>query len=69
MRGEKAVVQCPFYRNHTRWTINCEGVLPETSVSTCFENESRRRLHMDICCNEIDGGNCSIYRAIMRKYK
>lgn len=69
MRGDSAEIRCPFYRQHTRSTINCEGIVPDSlSLQSYFPFESKCRLHLDLHCKAIDGAGCAIYRVLMDKY-
>ena len=68
--GLESGIMCPFFRDTKTMSIVCEAPIPgATSITITFPSCSRRASHILWRCNEIDGGGCQIYQAIMEKYK
>ena len=66
----ESYVQCPFFMTLRAGSIVCESPLEHAkNTVTSFGSQERRMLHLLRHCNEIDGGGCPLYRAVMAKYE
>lgn len=67
--GVQTEIRCPFFRAIGDRSIICESPVPTArSTSTLFKTQARKMAHILWCCNELDGGGCPIYAAVMEKY-
>lgn len=68
--GAGSDIQCPFYVALAgKYRIVCESPEPGAgTVSLHFDMLTRRQAHVIWHCNEMDGGGCRVYEAIMSKY-
>lgn len=57
-------VTCPFYRDYTVKTIDCEGFMAGTGVTVRFDRREDCLRHMEVFCYE-HNKNCEIYRMVM----
>ncbi|MBE6714824.1 MAG: hypothetical protein E7575_06025 [Ruminococcaceae bacterium] len=58
---------CPFYRSEGRYTITCEGVIGDATVSRFNSLEAKTRHEIDFCMERTCRG-CGVYGAIMSNY-
>lgn len=62
-----AEIMCPFFKNHDRQAVSCEGITEDSVVRIVFRTREARDRQERIFC----GGayeKCEIYRAICEKY-
>lgn len=57
--------RCPFFKSHSKLTIVCEGVVPDTRSVMTFNELAFKDVQKDTFC---DGSyeNCEMFRSIMR---
>lgn len=59
--------KCPFFCTHTKDTIICEGIIPDSRDSLRFEGKNGKKIQYAVfCCWNY--ANCERYRALMEKY-
>ena len=60
--------KCPFFCAHTRDTVVCEGVIPDSRASLRFEGKNGKQIQYAVfCCFKYQ--NCEMYRAVQSKYE
>lgn len=61
-------VKCPFFREQTKRSISCEGIIDESILKLWFEDKKTKDRHSEIfCCNRYC--NCEIYSMLEKKYE
>lgn len=61
-------VQCPYYHSQNKYTIRCEGIVPDTTTETHFRTTAGKEKHMEVwCCRHFE--RCEVYAAISEKYR
>ena len=59
-------VKCPFYKDETRNSIRCEGIV-SVACNNNFENSRQKKEHKKrYCCADFD--SCLLNKAVMLKY-
>ncbi|MBE6945254.1 MAG: hypothetical protein E7459_04100 [Ruminococcaceae bacterium] len=61
-------VQCPFYRQNDGLHILCEGIFPDSGITTTFTSRKKRAALMESYCMSCYT-QCGLYRQIERKYE
>ena len=60
--------QCPFFRAHTKESVICEGVIPDSQSVVRFEDEKSKQTQYSIfCCWRYQ--NCEMYQAVQNRYR
>ena len=60
------LVQCPFYKNESKNSIRCEGVISIT-CSNNFNTSTEKKKHLEKhCCDKYE--DCEIYKVVCKKY-
>ncbi len=60
--------QCPFFSAHTRDSVFCESMIPDSHVKLHFDSVQKKKLHYEVfCCCRYK--NCELYEAIMKTYQ
>ena len=59
---------CPFFRDHRKSSIGCEGILPGSVLRSEYQGREEREKQYKIYCCE-NYRYCEIYRAIKEKYE
>ena len=59
---------CPFFCAHTKLSVICEGVVPDSSVKMNFDSAKLKDIQYNVfCCGRYD--YCEMYRAIQANYE
>lgn len=59
--------RCPFYERLKEKSIECEGLIPETTTEHEFADETKKWVHFSgRCCFEYD--KCPHCRMLMKQY-
>jgi len=60
--------KCPFFCAHTKESVICEGVIPDSRDKINFETSQGKKLHYAVfCCSHYK--NCEKYAAVEQKYR
>lgn len=60
--------KCPFFCAHTKDSIICESMIPDSHVRISFAPASKKSLHYTVfCCFKYQ--NCELHQAIMKTYE
>jgi hypothetical protein len=59
-------VRCPFFRDITKNTLRCEGIISET-ITNNFALRSKNREHQLKYC-QTDYEECPLYKILIKKY-
>lgn len=60
--------KCPFFCAHTKDSILCEGLIPDSRIKINFDGADTKRTQYSIfCCWRYE--NCEMYRALQEKYQ
>ena len=59
-------VLCPFYKDETKNTIRCEGLISDACINN-FVNKKEKKEHKEIYCCD-DYKKCPIAEALYLKY-
>lgn len=60
--------KCPFFFAHTKSSVICEGVIPDSSARLNFDSAKAKNIQYEVfCCGKFE--NCEMYRAIQENYK
>lgn len=62
---DSADAVCPYYRNHTRIRVECEG---RGNGVSCDELEKVNRYIKKVCGNHAEWKKCPIARKLNKKY-
>lgn len=60
-------IKCPFFRNHERQVIACEGITDRCIVRLVFDTRDDRDTQERIFCSAAFE-KCEIYRAVSEQY-
>lgn len=61
-------VKCPFYEESGSLFIRCEGLVPHSSLRSCFRNYNACRKFKTVHCASISGyASCPVSRALMEQ--
>lgn len=61
-------VKCPFFKEHTKKGITCEGLTEDSIIKLCFLSTESKDLQARVFCNT-KYQNCEIYRMLEKKYE
>lgn len=61
-------VVCPFFIDLSGHCIRCEGIIPDTKVSTSFGNIRAMKKYRRVFCNTFDYEKCELCRVLKKKY-
>lgn len=61
-------VICPFYKEETKNTITCEGVIGE-NCRQAFSDSMQKKAHKKEYCNAFNYSNCLHCKQLEIKYK
>ena len=60
--------KCPFFCAHTKDTIVCEGVIPDSHATLRFEGSNGKKIQYAVfCCWNYQ--KCERYRPLQEKYR
>ena len=59
-------VLCPFYKDETRNSIRCEGVISVACISNFAETEQKKQHSEKFCCLHYE--ECPLAEALYKKY-
>ena len=60
--------RCPFFCAHTKNSVICEGVIPDSSARLNFDSAKAKNIQYEVfCCGKYE--NCEMYRAIQENYE
>lgn len=66
MRYEAVDVKCPFYKDETKNSIKCEGIVSVACINN-FDNAREKKKHKaKYCCDQYN--SCPLNKSIMLKY-
>lgn len=70
-RDFEEYVKCPFYEKSGNLFIECEGLVPHSSVKSCFRNYNACRKFKTVHCASLSGyHSCPVTCALMQlKYQ
>jgi len=60
---------CPFFERDAALSISCEGIIPGTLHTTRFNTMAEKRKYQIEHCEKHRHMNCSLARALMKKYE
>jgi hypothetical protein len=61
---EKALPQCPFWRELRGQRVGCEGLTDHCRIILCFDAPETKQQHEEVfCCEHYD--YCEIYNAVL----
>ncbi len=59
--------RCPFFCAHTRESVVCESVIPDSRARISFMDLTMKKRHYALfCCDKYE--NCEMYRAVQENY-
>ena len=59
--------KCPFFCAHTKDSVICEGLIPDSRARISFENGAGKKTQYAVfCCWKFE--NCERYQALMKRY-
>lgn len=59
-------VLCPFYKDETRNSIRCEGIVSAACVNNFADVNGKRAHKRNYCCSNYQ--NCPLCSVLMNKY-
>jgi len=60
--------KCPFFCAHTKDSVVCEDLIPDSRASLRFEGRNGKNIQYAVfCCLHYE--NCERYRALQQKYQ
>ena len=63
------VVKCPYYKEHSKWTIRCEGYMKRMNVQLNYERPDERKAYMDDFCYTECWRGCAVAQLASDKYE
>lgn len=64
--GSNQAPACPFFRRDTDNSIECEGIIEDSTVTLVASGDGIKQQEKLFCCSEFE--NCELYTAIAQKY-
>ena len=60
--------KCPFFCAHTKDSVYCESLIPDSRIKLNFDTISKKNLHYNLfCCYKYE--NCELHQAVMKIYE
>ncbi|MBR3767356.1 MAG: hypothetical protein IKL10_03840 [Clostridia bacterium] len=69
MRSIEEFIKCPFFLKEGRATLQCEGYIKGTCMTTQFPERSELIKYVLKNCAEINGGKCFMATNLFEKYR
>lgn len=67
--GSNVLCVCPFFIRDNGKSIVCEGILPETKMTTDFKTAGEKALFQKCCCFSFEyHKRCRLFASINKKY-
>ena len=60
------LIKCPFYKEETKNTIRCEGIVSEALQNNFRETKNKKIFRKRFCCNNYE--KCPLFQSINSKY-
>lgn len=68
LQTNSTTILCPFFHGHSRVEMQCEGILPDTLLSTIYRRPTDKTEHLRRYCEQ-RYQLCPFYRLIAQKYE
>ena len=68
-KHEDYLVQCPYYKTHTRQVIYCEGLEEGMAIHMAFATPAQLTNYKCRFCRRLEYKNCPLARILEEKYE
>ncbi len=67
--SQQVIIECPFYFEHTKTTISCEGLCGTGMTNHTFNSKDELNKQLASVCSYLGGKMCPHYRAVSLLYE
>ena len=60
--------KCPFFCGHTKESVLCEGLIPDSRIKINFADVKTKDIQYNVFCS-YKFENCEMYQALMERYR